>query len=103
MPKLTPPRGLAAYRFDLDGEEIVLFAWASETTDAVLSAAEEDVLRLLAAGLGNQAIAEARGTSVRTVANQVAALLRKLGAGSRFELISRLGRRAARDQRGQRT
>ena len=93
MAKPAPPATLVAYRLDINGEEIVLFSWGSETADATLSPAEEDVLRLLAEGQSNQAIATARGSSVRTVANQVAGLLRKLGASSRFEIVGRLGRR----------
>ena len=95
MAKPAPPATLVAYRLDINGEEIVLFSWGSETADATLSPAEEDVLRLLAEGQSNQAIATARGTSVRTVANQVAGLMRKLGASSRFEIVGRLGRRKA--------
>jgi DNA-binding NarL/FixJ family response regulator len=43
----------------------------------------------LAQGLSNAEIAAARGTSVRTIANQVASLLRKLGARSRVEVGAR--------------
>ena len=43
------------------------------------------------AGRSNGEIAAARGRSVRTIANQVAAIFRKLGVGSRLELARRLG------------
>lgn len=91
MAKRSTPPTLAAYRLDVSGEEIVLFHWESEATSAPLSQAETEVLELLLEGKTNRAIATARSTSVRTVANQVAALLQKLGAGSRFELMGRLG------------
>lgn len=41
---------------------------------------------LALANLSNAEIAERRGTSPRTVANQVASLFRKLGVASRSEL-----------------
>jgi len=59
---------------------------AAEAPD--LTAAERDVRALILRGLANAEIARARGTSVRTVANQVAALMRKLGVGSRAELAA---------------
>lgn len=49
----------------------------------VLPPAEREVATLLAEGLSNQQIAARRGVSVRTVANQVASLLRKTGAEGR--------------------
>ena len=45
------------------------------------------------AGLANAAIARRRGTSARTVANQVASIFRKLGVQSRAELAARWGQR----------
>ncbi|MEM1025394.1 MAG: helix-turn-helix transcriptional regulator [Myxococcota bacterium] len=59
-----------------------------EAPDAGLSPAEHDVLIQIRKGMSNQAIAAARGTSRRTVANQVASILRKTGARSRYELMS---------------
>lgn len=48
-----------------------------------LPPAEREVATLLAEGLTNRQIAARRGVSVRTVANQVASLLRKTGAEGR--------------------
>ena len=58
--------------------------------DAVeaLSAAERAVLAALLDGRSNREIGGARGTSERTVANQVCAIFDKLGVGSRRELIA---------------
>jgi DNA-binding NarL/FixJ family response regulator len=56
-----------------------------------LTRAERAVALLLLAGASNVAIAEARGASPRTVANQVAGVFRKLGVGSRTSLIARVG------------
>lgn len=60
---------------------------------AKLTPAEREVVALLFEGRSNAEIARARGVSVRTVANQVASVLRKLGVGSRSALISRLARK----------
>ncbi|MFT3925312.1 MAG: helix-turn-helix transcriptional regulator [Myxococcales bacterium] len=52
-----------------------------------LTTAERKVLELVQQGLSNLQIANARGTAERTVANQVAALMKKTGANSRRSLI----------------
>ena len=54
-----------------------------------LSEAERAVKAMLLRGDSNADIARARGTSVRTVANQVASIFRKLGVRSRAELATR--------------
>ena len=51
-----------------------------------LSDAERDVALDAVAGMSNAAIAKKRKRAVRTVANQLAAIYRKLGVGSRAEL-----------------
>jgi DNA-binding NarL/FixJ family response regulator len=54
-----------------------------------LTTAERDVLDLLASGLSNQEIATIRNRSVRTIANQVACLLRKTRSPTRRALVAR--------------
>jgi DNA-binding NarL/FixJ family response regulator len=54
---------------------------------AELTQAEREVLALIVDGHSNEGIAALRGRSQRTVANQVSALLRKTGLGSRRCLI----------------
>jgi len=49
-----------------------------------------DVLHYILQGKSNLEIAKLRGTSPRTVANQVAALFRKYNVSSRAELVARL-------------
>jgi DNA-binding NarL/FixJ family response regulator len=49
----------------------------------LLTSAEHDVLSHLAQGRKNSQIAASRGSSTRTVANQVSSVLRKLGLPSR--------------------
>lgn len=51
-----------------------------------LTAAEAEVAELAIAGLSNGEIAKRRGSSIRTVANQISAVLRKAAVGSRDEL-----------------
>lgn len=52
-----------------------------------LTPAEARVASLVAAGSTNREIAQRLGVSWRTVANQVASILRKRRLGSRFELM----------------
>lgn len=59
-----------------------------EASDETLTAAESDVLQLLREGLSNEQIARARSRSVRTIANQVASLLRKTQSSSRRALVA---------------
>jgi DNA-binding NarL/FixJ family response regulator len=56
---------------------------------APLTAAERDVCERLSRGQSNARIAFERGTSVSTVANQVAAIFQKAGVCSRSELAVR--------------
>ncbi len=55
---------------------------------SVLTEAESEVALAVARGLSNAAIAAERGAAVRTVANQVAAVMKKLGVSSRVELAT---------------
>lgn len=60
---------------------------ACEDAGTLLTQAERHVLALLRRGLSNSEIARARERSVRTVANQVASLLRKTTCSSRRALF----------------
>lgn len=53
----------------------------------LLTEAEAAVAYAIARGASNRAIAVERGRSVNTIANQIAALYRKLGVRSRQELL----------------
>ncbi|AKV00214.1 hypothetical protein AKJ09_06877 [Labilithrix luteola] len=59
---------------------------------ARLTEAEREVASAVSRGLDNAAIALARGTSVRTIANQLRRIFEKLGVKSRGELGARLFR-----------
>lgn len=73
------------------GAELLrVVAWeppAASATLRGLSPSEHAVVEAVVAGLSNTAIARARGTSDRTVANQVAAVFKKLRVNSRSELV----------------
>jgi DNA-binding CsgD family transcriptional regulator len=60
-----------------------------------LSSAEAAVVRLLVEGLSHAEIARVRGTSRRTVANQLGASFRKLHVSGRIQLLAELVQRAA--------
>jgi DNA-binding NarL/FixJ family response regulator len=86
--------------FSLGGVEFGVFSVAVEPPGLPdhLSDAERKVALAALAGLSNAAIARRRGTSPRTVANQLAALYRKLGVRSRTELAARMAQsRSAAD------
>lgn len=70
--------------------EVVLLSF-TPTGRAQLTEAERDVALAVARGLSNAEIAKTRGASPRTIANQVAAILKKLGVSSRVALAARFG------------
>jgi DNA-binding CsgD family transcriptional regulator len=98
-PQLEPPRGLLVYRGVLAGEEYAVLEWEALLPGAprALTPAERETLELLLAGRPNREIAAARNVAVRTVANQVASLVQKLGVRSRSELFSRIAAVAAHE------
>jgi len=71
------------------GARTVLALLDADAEAPRLTAAEQHVLALLLDGCDNQAIATERGTSVRTIANQVSSLFRKFKLCSRAELAAR--------------
>lgn len=91
-PEIAPPRDLRAARFALAGRDVVVLSYP--TGDPALpdglSPAEREVTHALLQGATNAEIAEQRGVAVRTVANQVASVFKKLGVSSRTELAAKL-------------
>ncbi len=85
---LPAPRELEAYTVSEDGEELLILSYAIDepTPPPGLSAAERSVAMAVVAGLSNLEIARQRGTSARTVANQMHSIFAKLGVASRAEL-----------------
>ena len=84
-----PPPGLSAYEIE---PERFLFVHELPPAPqlAQLTHAEQAVLVLVLEGQSTAAIARARGTSPRTIANQIATLFRKVGVSSRAELAAKL-------------
>lgn len=72
------------------------FPLDAQTDDVPLTAAEAEIAAAIRDGRSNGEIARVRGSSARTVANQVAGLFKKLGVTSRIELIAALHRPTSR-------
>jgi DNA-binding NarL/FixJ family response regulator len=86
------PERSSAFRFQHEGHDHVLVSVPLHPpTHRELTPAEVAIARGLVRGLSNAEIARVRGTSVRTVANQVASLLRRLGLDSRSHAALELG------------
>lgn len=87
----APPPQLRGRTFTFtfqSGQLLVLsFALAEIPLPRVLTPAERSIVKRVIAGDSNAVIAAARGTAVRTVANQMAGIFRKLGVSSRAELV----------------
>jgi DNA-binding NarL/FixJ family response regulator len=75
--------------FSVGPDEFAIIPVAGDPAPCLanLSAAETRVLAELAIGRSNREIATSRGTSLRTITNQVSAVFRKLGVRSRSELV----------------
>ncbi len=90
------PPGLTVDVMEVGGQELVVVSHPLDPTlqrvgIEALPAAMREVAALALEGLDNAAIARRRGTSVRTVAKQIEAIYRRLGVGSRRELMARFG------------
>ncbi len=76
---------------EIGGQSLMVISFPTpggmENSAESLSVAERHVARLAAEGLSNAEVARVRGTSLRTVANQMASVLRKLGVDSRRQLM----------------
>ena len=83
-----PPPSLLAYELE-PGKVLFVHTLPAPEVEG-LSAAEKEVLVLLLNDHDNASISDARGTSTRTTANQVASIFKKLGVGSRAELAAKL-------------
>jgi DNA-binding CsgD family transcriptional regulator len=81
----APPRDLVAA--ETPDADVIVLSFALTGPAETLTPVESEVATYILAGRSNAEIARLRGTSVRTVANQVANLFRKLGVSSRLELL----------------
>jgi DNA-binding CsgD family transcriptional regulator len=81
---------VARFRVGQDQFVVVSEPMVGAADLAALTQAEREVARLVADGCSNQAIAAKRGARLQTVANQLAAVYRKLAVSSRSQLVARL-------------
>jgi DNA-binding CsgD family transcriptional regulator len=79
------------------GDTIVISTAAVSLPES-LSASEREVVRAVLGGRSNLEIASMRGTSAKTVGNQLHAIYRKLDVGSRHELAALLARTDLADE-----
>jgi DNA-binding CsgD family transcriptional regulator len=88
----APPKDLDAHVLRDGEEELVVLSFTPTGRGRnALTDAEIRVTIGIAAGRSNAEIARGLGVSVRTVANQVASVLKKLRASSRNEVAARFG------------
>jgi DNA-binding CsgD family transcriptional regulator len=83
--------GLAVLSFDVGAEGFASISSPERVRFAHvgLSPTQRIVAELVACGRTNAEVSQEMGIAVRTVANHMAAILRKTGASSRFELARR--------------
>jgi DNA-binding CsgD family transcriptional regulator len=89
-PRLAPPSDLRVAELRAGAEHLIVLAYSlsRQRGRSALTPAELRVVIALHDGKSNAEIADAHGTSIRTVANQVASAFRKLGVNSRAELVA---------------
>lgn len=88
----SKPLPWTSLRQQPSAERTITVARPDALLAAWLAPAEHAVVRLLIEGHCYSEIAEARHTSIRTVANQVASAFRRLGVSGRAELLCLLAR-----------
>jgi DNA-binding NarL/FixJ family response regulator len=94
-PRGKAPQGFIAPVYQNEVRALVVSAWRPDLElPKSLSSAEQVVLRLLLEGRGHHDIARLRGTSTRTVANQLSTVFRKLGVSGRAQAVDRLAARS---------
>ena len=89
---VSPPADLDVTFLHADDDTLAVFSFslAPPQLPPSLSEAEHAVVIGVLGGMSNAQIARSRGRVEKTIANQVASVLRKLGVGSRAELAARL-------------
>jgi len=95
MSKNAPPEtgiDLRAWTLEVAGATVAVVSAPARgrSLTGTLTTAERDIVAGLVRGESNRGIAARRGTSERTVANQIAALFQKLHVMSRAELLVRM-------------
>lgn len=82
-----PPAGLTVNRFRAGDSELAILSFPV-SLDRQLTSTEHEIVEGLLKGKRTAEIARERGTSQRTVANQIASIYYKLGVRSRWELVA---------------
>lgn len=90
--RVDSPMTGATYRFEDEDTRYVALVLPRADAELAqqLAPAEREVFRLFVEGFSHREIAQRRRTSVRTTANQVAAVYRRLKVSGRLELLARL-------------
>jgi DNA-binding NarL/FixJ family response regulator len=86
---LPPPHGLSLESLEADGSNALVLSFPvpeAKRHVSRLTNAERDVAHGVLHGLTYEEVAERRGVSQRTVANQMAAVFAKLKVSSRLDL-----------------
>jgi DNA-binding NarL/FixJ family response regulator len=92
VPRVPPPTGAVACDVSFDGDDYATLALKTPKwrTPRGLTEAERAVAFALLGGATKEQVARERGTSTRTVANQITSIFAKLGVTSRIDLAIRL-------------
>jgi len=91
-PRMPRWSGVTQFQVVIGGETLVVTSLPAQATCApgeclpALTDAEREIALDVAQGLSNRAIAKKRKRAVRTIANQLASIYRKLRIASRAEL-----------------
>lgn len=94
---LPTPAELAVRFVRRGGQDLAVLSFELRELEVppVLSEAEQHVIAGVLRGWSNARIASERGRAVRTIANQLAAVFRKLEVHSRRELVARYSSKLA--------
>src|SRR5258706_360202 len=85
----STPTGLRYIEFAAAEGEMAIFTYpVAASSEPALTTAERAVVAAILEGKSNAQIARERARSVRTIANQVASIFKKLEVGSRAELVA---------------
>jgi DNA-binding CsgD family transcriptional regulator len=89
---VPPPQGLRVSALHWHGRACLLLSFPGrlERWPVGLTKAERAVAEMLVDGTSSAEIARLRGTSIRTVSNQIASIFRKASVVSRGELVARV-------------
>jgi DNA-binding NarL/FixJ family response regulator len=86
LPSFRRPNGLRLEPAHDQHTLVLSFPVPTADLRGLLSGSEAAIARDILAGRSNAEIARRRGTAIRTIANQIASIYRKVGVRSRLEL-----------------